>query len=123
MEWIDRTAPPVMATFSYVATATTNATLVASRPSALTGWSIVNTSAATRYVRIYNKSSVPVPATDAALIALRLPLAAGQRSDVQVGANAEWLSVGLAFDITGAAADTDTTVVTAGDVTVAFFYV
>jgi hypothetical protein len=112
-----------MATFSYVATATTNAALVAGRPSALTGWSIVNTSAATRYVRIYNKSSVPVPATDAALIALRLPLAAGQRSDVQVGANAEWLSVGLAFDITGAAADTDTTVVTAGDVTVAFFYV
>ena len=45
-----------MATFSYVATATTNATLVAGRPTALTGWSIVNTSAATRYVRIYNKS-------------------------------------------------------------------
>jgi hypothetical protein len=112
-----------MATFSYVATATTNATLVAGRSSALTGWSAVNTSAATRWVRLYNKATAPVPASDAALIVMRIPLPAGQRSDVQIGSNVEWLSAGLAFDITGAAADTDATAVTAGDVTVAFFYV
>jgi hypothetical protein len=112
-----------MAAFSYVAAATTNATLVAGRPADLTGWSMVNTSASTRWVRLYNKATTPVPASDAALIVLRIPLAAGQRSDVQIGSNGEWLSAGLAFDITGAAPDTDSTAVTAGDVTVAFFYV
>jgi hypothetical protein len=112
-----------MAAFSYVATATTNATLVAGRPADLTGWSVVNTSAAVKYVRVFNKATAPVPASDAALIVLRIPLAAGQRSDVQIASNGEWMSAGLAFNITGAAADTDTTVTAAGDVTVAFFYV
>lgn len=75
-----------------------------------------------KYVRIYNKSTVPLPASDAALIVARIPLAAGQRSDMQIGANAEWLSAGLAFDITGASPDNDATAVTAGDVTVNFYF-
>jgi hypothetical protein len=111
-----------MASFSYVALATTNAALVAGRPSVLTGWAMSNTSAAVKYVRIYNKSSAPVPASDAALIVARIPLAAGQRSDMQISANAEWLSAGLAFDITGGAPDTDATAVTAGDVTLNLYY-
>lgn len=32
-----------MALFSYVATATANATLVAARPAVLTGWAMINT--------------------------------------------------------------------------------
>jgi nitrogen fixation protein FixH len=111
-----------MASTSYVATATTNAVLVAGKPTCLTGWSMVNTSAATKFVRLYNKATAPIPASDAALIVMRRPLPAGQSSDVQIGANAMWLSAGLAFDITGGAADTDSTAVTAGDVTLTLFY-
>jgi hypothetical protein len=107
--------------FSYVATATTNAVLVAGRQSALTGWSIVNTSASTRWVRIFNKATAPVPASDAALIVLRLPLAAGQRSDVQLGQNVVWLSSGLSFDITSASPDNDATATAAGDVVLNLF--
>jgi hypothetical protein len=44
-----------MSTFSYVATATTNATLVRPVPAVLKAWSIVNTSAAVKYVRFYNE--------------------------------------------------------------------
>jgi hypothetical protein len=111
-----------MAIFSYVATATTNATSAWAKPATLTGWSIVNTSAAIKYVRIYNKATAPVPASDAALIIARIPLPAGQVSNLHIGAGAVWLSAGLAFDITGAAPDNDATAVTAGDVTVNLFF-
>jgi hypothetical protein len=111
-----------MAIFSLLSAATTNLTLVSPKPAVVTGWSIANTSTSTRYVRIYNKSVAPVPASDAALIVMRFPLPAGSVDSAQLGTNAAWLSAGLAFDITGAAADTDTTAVAAGDVSLNFFY-
>jgi hypothetical protein len=111
-----------MSSLSYVATATTNATLVRPVPTVLKAWSIVNTSAAIKYVRFYNKATAPVPASDAALIEWRMPLAAGQRSDVSFSSGGIWFPAGLAFDITGAAADTDATATAAGDVTLGIIY-
>ena len=111
-----------MSSFSYVATATTNATSVRAVPAVLKAWSIVNTSAAIKYVRFYNKATAPVPASDAALIEWRMPLAAGQRSDVSFSSGGIWFPAGLAFDITGGASDTDATAVTAGDVTLGIIF-
>ena len=108
--------------FSYVTTASTNATSVSSKPSMLTGWVMVNTATTTRWARLYNRSAAPVPASDAALIDLRFVIPAGQIVQAQLGANAAWFSAGLAFDITAAAPDTDATATAVGDVTLNLFY-
>jgi hypothetical protein len=111
-----------MSSLSYVSTATTNTNLVRPVPTVLKAWSIVNTSAAIRYVRFYNKTTAPVPASDAALIIWRLPLSAGQRSDVSFSSGGIWFAQGFAFDITGAAPDTDATATAAGDVTLGIIF-
>lgn len=103
--------------FSYVATATTNATSVRAVPAVLKAYDIVNTSAAAKFVRFYNKASAPVPASDAALIEWRIPLPAGARASMSFSSGGVWFPAGLGFDITGAAGDTDATATAAGDVT------
>ena len=110
-----------MAVFSALSAASTNLTSVKAGPVTLTGWSITNSSTSTRYVRIYNKASPPVPASDAALIVMRFPFPAGMKAEAQLRMNAPWLSAGLAFDITGGAADTDATVTAVGDVSINLF--
>jgi hypothetical protein len=111
-----------VSTFSAVTTASTNATNVKAGPGDIAGWSVVNTSAAIRYVRLYNKATVPVPASDAALIVARIPLAAGQRSDLMLVSAHIWCSAGIGFDVTAGAADSDATVTAAGDVTLTMFF-
>lgn len=106
-----------MSQFSYVAATTANATAVRAVPAVLKAYDIVNTSAATKFVRFYNKATAPVPASDAALIVWRLPIPAGGRTSTSFSSGGVWFPAGLAFDITTAAADTDTTVTAAGDVT------
>ena len=106
--------------FSLVSAASTNLTSVASKPSVLTGWYIMNTATATRYVRIYDKATAPVPSTDVPV--LRLPLPAGEGSNISLSASTPWLKNGIAFDITGGPLDTDTTAVALGDVTLNLFY-
>jgi hypothetical protein len=106
-----------MSTFSYVATASTNLASVRPLPTVLKAWSMVNTSAATRWVRFYNNATAPVPATDAALIEWRMPLPAGQRSEVSFSSGGIWFPSNLSFDITAAAPDNDGTATAAGDVT------
>lgn len=108
------------ACFSAVSAATTNLTSVTPKSSILTGWYIMNTSAATRYVRLYNKGTAPVPASDTPV--LRIPLPAGDGTNLSLSTGPIYFGNGLAFDITAGAADTDTTVVAAGDVTINLFF-
>lgn len=107
------------AAFSYVAAASANLTSVTHAPTTLTGLIVMNTSANPRFVRLYNKATAPVPASDVPV--LRFPLPAGDGLVLPLAISL-WFSAGLAFDITGAAADSDTTVVVAGDVTINLFY-
>jgi hypothetical protein len=111
-----------LAIFSLLSAATTNLTLVSPKPAMVTGWSIANTSTSPRYVRLYDKATAPVPATDAALIDLRFPIPAGTQAEAQLGTNASWFHSGLGLDITGGPADTDATAVAAGDVSINIFY-
>jgi hypothetical protein len=83
---------------------------------------MANTSTSTRYVRLYDKATAPVPATDAALIDLRFPLPAGTKAELQLGSGGAWFHSGLGFDITGAAPDTDATAIAAGDVSINILY-
>lgn len=99
--------------FSLVSAASANLTNVMPKPCALKGWFIINTSALTRYVRIYDTRLAPNPAVDVPI--LRFPLPTGDGTNLSVDLP---LSRGLAFDITGAPADSDTTAIGAGDVTI-----
>lgn len=107
--------------YSLISAATANATSVTARPTILNGFLIINIAAAARYVRIYDKASAPVPGTDTPVI--RIPLPAGDGTSTLFSTGPISLHNGLAFDITGGGfADTDTTVVAAGDVTLNLFY-
>lgn len=100
--------------------ATVNNTLV--RNAAATLWSVVatNVSASTRYLKFYNKVTAPAAGTDTPVFVMTL--AAGATVALTGGATGIRFATGIGLAITGAAADSDTTVVAVGDVKVATSY-
>lgn len=85
-------------------------------------WSIIasNTNAAVRYLKLYNKASAPVVATD--IPAMVIALAPGVPTNIQGGATGIRFSTGIAAAITVNAADTDNTAVAAAEIKVATTY-
>lgn len=75
-----------------------------------------NASAGLKYLKLYNKASAPTVGTDVPVLTLALPATAVFDFDLG-GAEGHYFSTGIAYAITGAAADNDTTALTAGDVT------
>lgn len=97
-----------------MAAASTNATSVKATAGRLYEIHLCNTSAALKFVKFYNKASAPTVGTDTPVATY--PLAAnGGRIDI-VSINGISFATGLAYAITGAVADTDTTAVAANDV-------
>lgn len=92
--------------------ATTNLTSAVPNPVDLYGIIVTNTAAAVKFLKVYNKASAPVLASDTPLLTICLP--AGQLVNIGFEAGL-YLNLGLAYAITGADGDTDTTAVTAGD--------
>lgn len=92
--------------------ATTNLTSAVASPCDLYGVIVTNTAAAVKFLKIYNKASAPVLASDVPVLTLCLP--AGQLATVGFEAGL-YFNLGLAYAITGADGDTDATAVTAGD--------
>lgn len=105
--------------YSLISAASVNANAIKAAPGPLVGWLIINTSASTRYVRFYNKTTAPVT-TDTPF--LRIPLPAGDGTNVSFALNTLWFPAGIAFNITGGQADNDATAIAAGDVTLNVFY-
>jgi hypothetical protein len=103
--------------YSALSAAGINATNVRSGFGYLIGWSIANTTNVARYVRLYDKASAPVPASDVPFFRLVIPPSDG-KSEMVFSSSPIWLARGLAYDITAASPDTDTTAVSAGDVIV-----
>lgn len=101
--------------------ATTNATSVKTSPGNVYGLSICNPSAAIKYVKFYDKASAPTVGSDTPKYRFALSANGGcfHFSDI-AGLN---FAVGIAFAITGGAADADATAVAANDVFVNFRYV
>jgi len=93
------------------AAASTNATSVKATPGNLSSVVGTNTAAYAVFVKFYNKASAPTVGTDAPLYTLAFP--AGVTQVFQL--NGARFTTGLSFAITKLAADTDTTVVVAGD--------
>lgn len=111
---------PVSTTLATVqAAATTNATSIKALPAQLYGFTLCNTSAAVKFFKFYNKTSAPTVGTDA--VAFKVLIAAGacQHRSFSLGVN---FTAGLAYAITGAQADSDTSAVAAGDVVGSFDY-
>jgi len=111
-----------MSIFSVNSAASTNATNVKASAGSVYGWSITNLSAALKFIRIYNKATAPVPASDAALIVARIALPAGATSNCTFEVAPHACSAGVGFDITGAMGDTNATAVAANDVVLNLFY-
>lgn len=126
---IGATFPAVVATANgltihkLLAAATTNATLVASGVKKLTGGHIYNLSAATKFVKLFNKATAPVPGTDTPVMVLAI----AANTDLNVAQICDQFGIsfplGLGYAITGAVADLDATAVAAGDVILNLLYI
>lgn len=96
-----------------VSAASTNATSLKTSAGRIGRIDVFNTSASLRYLKLYNKASAPTVGTDTPVWTIPLPAATGFSSDFAFG---KYFSTGIAYAITGALADSDTTAVAAGDV-------
>lgn len=91
--------------------ATTNETSVKTDPGTIRFAQGNNLSASPRYLKFYNKASAPTVGTDTPVLTIRLPGLAAFHINLSA-----YLSVGIAYAITGALADADTTAIASGDI-------
>lgn len=94
--------------------ATTNATSVKGSAGNLYSATLSNTSASAKFVKFYNKATAPTVGTDTPIWTVLV--AAGATITIQMDMNPLRFSTGIAYAITGAVADADTTAVAANDV-------
>lgn len=95
------------------AAATINATVVKATPGTLYGLDCYNAAAAVRYLKLYNKTSAPVPASDTPFRTIALK--PSDRTTVAFPTGLVF-SAGIAYALTTLAADTDATALTLADV-------
>lgn len=98
--------------YNLTSAAATNAAIVKSSAGTLSEISVFNPSAATVYVKLYNKSSSPTVGTDVPTVTI--PVAAGTLVSLEFGQLGKRFSSGIGITITGGAGATDTTAVAAG---------
>ena len=114
--------PVVPATPYFVnSAASTNGALILTGTSGLQAFYATNTGAAVAYVKLYNKATAPTVGTDVPEMIIPVPAAASGVPGVAtlpIGFSGFRFALGLGIAITGAAADNDTTAVTAGQVRV-----
>lgn len=97
------------------AAATTNPTSAKAAQGRLFKARAYNATATVKYLKFYNKASAPTVGTDAVI--LTVALKPNDTTEIDFGAVGYYFSTGIAYALTGAAADNDTTVLAAGDVT------
>lgn len=99
---------------------TTNLTSVKTSAGTINSLNVSNTNAPTTYfLKIYNKASAPVLASDTPVHTIALPPGT---YPIDTGTYGIRLSTGIAYAITGAVADTDTTVIPATAVLINMSY-
>lgn len=96
-----------------------NADTVKAAAGLVTGYFLVNTATAYRYVKLYNKASSPTVGTDTPRCVFGIPAAsaANLNLDPPIG-----FETGIAIAIITGIADTDNTAVAANDVAVTLLY-
>lgn len=93
--------------------ASTNATSLKASAGRIARIDLFNNSAATKYFKLYNKASAPTVGTDTPIWTVPLPAGTGYSGDFKFG---KYFSTGIAYAITGALVDTDTTALALNDV-------
>lgn len=111
---IQDNAVPRITTFRKLAAAGTNLTSVVAGRARLHSLSLQGTTAAIKYVKIYDKATAPVVATDVPKYTFAVP-ASGQMINPEFGFGIPFDN-GIAIAMTGAIGDTDTTALVANDV-------
>lgn len=99
-------------TANVVGTASTNAAVDNGNPRSLLEVSVFNPTAATIYVKFYNKNSTPAPATDVPVMVIAVPT--NSEKLVNLGVMGKRFSTGVAHAIVGGPTNTDATAVAAG---------
>lgn len=113
--------PTAPTTFTLAAAATTNLTSVKATAGTLFGITASNSGATVRYLKLYNKASAPVLATDVPILVIALPVGAVPIA-INTGTLGQRFSLGIAIAITNLPADTDATVIAAAEVKVGLSY-
>jgi hypothetical protein len=103
-----------------LAAASTNATLIKASAGRLYGYALTNTTAATKYVRLYNLTTAPTVGTSVPAMVIAVPANNTAIAECTVPVA---FSTGMAYSITGAFADLDATATAAGDVVGTLLYV
>jgi hypothetical protein len=106
----------------YQSTADINATSVKATAGKLIGGLISNTSASWRYFKLYSKAAAPVPGTDNPVLTLALAPNSMLPLDSVFGDIGHSFAAGIAFCITGAVSNSDTTVIGANEVVTNLIY-
>ena len=94
--------------------ATTNATLIKASAGRLFLIIGRNNAASIRYLKFYNKASAPTVGTDVPVLTIALD--ASSRFEIDLNPYGQFFTTGIAFAITGAVADNDTTAIAAADI-------
>lgn len=100
--------------------ATTNATSVKNTAGNIYNMMASNTSSSPRYLKLFSKASAPTVGTDIPILIITLP--ANSFTPINFGSQGFRPALGIAFSITGAVADLDTTVIGASEVKVLTSY-
>jgi hypothetical protein len=101
-----------------ISAATTNATNAKSSAGQLYGWSITNTNASARYVKLHNTAGTPTAGTGV-VFTIGVPAASGSNFELTSGIT---FATGIAFTTVTGIADNDTTAVGASDLNINLFY-
>jgi hypothetical protein len=112
---------PVTLSYRKLATADTNLAVPKASAGKLYSLNITNVSAGTKYLKIYNKATNPVLATDVPVVTIPV-VAGGSVNHTFAGNIGLNFTLGIAIAITGAIADTDTTILVANDVVLTLVY-
>ena len=102
-----------------ISAATVNATSLKNSAANIGKITAENVSASIRYLKLYDKASAPTVGTDTPFHTFVLPANSQRVLDFPQGLR---LTTGFALAITGALADTDTTVIAANDVVINYEY-
>lgn len=99
--------------------ATTNSNSINIGITKIHGWFILNTSAAIRYVKLYDLGRAPIIGTDVPILTIGIPAGAAANVEFNRGIGTNF---GLGVGITTGVADTDATSVAANDVVLNLLY-
>lgn len=105
----------------FVSAASNNATVIKSSTGRVLGVSVNNTNAAARYLKFYDKTGTPAPATDNFLLLLVIPLAPSSAVNIAFPGGIKF-ATGIGVALVTGIGDTDNTSVAANEHSVNVIY-